>query len=139
MFQKKPLKYSIGLSIYFKNTWDAEIIFLQLHVPVCANLNSNIFRWNILVQTNKTFNSIQKGLVRGCSRIREGGGRGQKGRLPKICHTYSTMMKLGTVVPYLNKIQKIYKSRDSLYEFSCWYQHFFTRNQQVLLFKEIQI
>ena len=25
---------------------------------------------------------------------------------PKICHTYPTMMKLGTVVPYLKKIQK---------------------------------
>ena len=26
--------------------------------------------------------------------------------LPKICHTYPTMMKLGTVIPYLKKIQK---------------------------------
>ena len=41
-------------------------------------------------------------------------------RLPKICHTYSTMMKLGTVVPYLKKIQKIYKSCDTPHEF-CWY------------------
>ena len=32
--------------------------------------------------------------------------------LPKICHTYLTMMKLGTVIPYLRKIQKICKSRD---------------------------
>ena len=32
---------------------------------------------------------------------------------PKICHTYLTMMKLGTVIPYLKKIQKIYKSRDT--------------------------
>ena len=28
--------------------------------------------------------------------------------LPKICHLYPTMMKLGTVKPYLKKIQKIY-------------------------------
>ena len=34
-------------------------------------------------------------------------------RLPKICHTYPTMMKLGTVIPYLRKIQKIYKSLDT--------------------------
>ena len=33
----------------------------------------------------------------------------QKGPLPKICHTYPTMMKLGTVIPYLKKIQKIDK------------------------------
>ena len=30
----------------------------------------------------------------------------QKGPLPKIYHTYPTMMKLGTVIPYLKKIQK---------------------------------
>ena len=35
-------------------------------------------------------------------------GRGQKGppSLPKICHTYPTMMKLCTVILYLKKIQK---------------------------------
>ena len=27
-------------------------------------------------------------------------------------HTYPTMMKLGTVIPYLKKIQKAYESRD---------------------------
>ena len=33
--------------------------------------------------------------------------------LPKICHTYPTMMKLSTVMPYLRKTQKIYDSRDT--------------------------
>ena len=41
---------------------------------------------------------------------------GQKG-LPKICHTYPAMVKLGTVISYLKKIQKIYKSRDRSLEF----------------------
>ena len=46
------------------------------------------------------------------------GGSGQKGHpLPKICHTYPTMMKLGTVIPYPKKIQKIYESRDTPLEF----------------------
>ena len=41
-------------------------------------------------------------------------GRGQKAPpLPKICHTYPTVIKLGTVIPYLKKIQKIYESRDT--------------------------
>ena len=31
---------------------------------------------------------------------------GQKDPLPKICHTYPTMMKLDTVIPYLKKVQK---------------------------------
>ena len=57
-------------------------------------------------------NPIQDGLFRCCSRM-----RGQKGPLPKICHTYPTVMKLGTVIPYPNKIQTIYESRDTLLEF----------------------
>ena len=46
-----------------------------------------------------------------------GGGEGQKDPLPKICRTYLTMMKLGTVIPYLKKTQKKFESRDTLFEF----------------------
>ena len=58
--------------------------------------------------------------------------------LPKIHHTYPTMMQLGTVIPYLRKIQNMYKSRDTSLEF-CWHKHFFTGNQQILLHQEIHI
>ena len=44
-------------------------------------------------------------------------GEAKKAPLPKICRTYPTMLKLGTIIPYLNKIQKIYESRDSPFEF----------------------
>ena len=37
--------------------------------------------------------------------------------LPKIFHTYPTMMKLSAVIPYLRKILKMYKSRDTSLEF----------------------
>ena len=37
--------------------------------------------------------------------------------LPKICHTYPKMMKLGTVIPYLKRIQKIYELHDTFPEF----------------------
>ena len=47
-------------------------------------------------------NPIQDGHFWGCSWM-EGG---KKDPLPKICHTYPTVMKLGTVIPYLKKIQK---------------------------------
>ena len=67
-----------------------------------------------------------------------GWGWGKNASLPKICHTYPTMMKHRTVIPYLKKIQKIYESRDTTPEF-CWHQHFFNRNQQILLYQEIQI
>ena len=37
--------------------------------------------------------------------LTDGGGRGKKAPLSKICHTYPTMMKLGTVIPYLKDIK----------------------------------
>ena len=37
----------------------------------------------------------------------------ERSLLPKIFRTYPTMMKLGTVIPYLTKIQKTYESRDT--------------------------
>ena len=57
---------------------------------------------------------MQDGHFWGCSRMMGDGG-GAKG--PKICHRYPTMMKFGTVIPCLKKIQKIYESRDTHPEF----------------------
>ena len=67
----------------------------------------------------KTVNPTQDGPFRRYSWL-----RGQNFPLPKIGHTYPTLMKLGTIIPYLNKIQKIYESRDTPLEF-CWHQQFF--------------
>ena len=77
-------------------------------------------------------NPIQDGLFWGCSRMEVA----KMAPLPKLCHRYPTMMKLGTVIPYLKEIQKIYESRDTPLEF-CRYQQFFTGNQQILLYQEI--
>ena len=41
----------------------------------------------------------------------------KKTLLPNICYTYLTMMKLSTVIPYLTKIQKNYKLRDTPLEY----------------------
>ena len=43
----------------------------------------------------------------GLSGAAHGWGGGEDS-LPKMSPTYLTMMKLGTVTPYLKKIQKIY-------------------------------
>ena len=67
-----------------------------------------------------------------------GEGVGKKAPLHKICHTNPAMMKLSTIIPCLKKIQIIYESRDTPHCF-CLHQHFFTRNQQILLLQEIQI
>ena len=42
------------------------------------------------------------------------GQEGKKAHFPKICQTYPRRIKLGTVIPYLNKIQELYKSRDTI-------------------------
>ena len=62
---------------------------------------------------------------------------GEEGLLPKTCHKYLTMMKLGAVMRYLKKIQKIFESRDTRLEL-CWHQHFFAGNQLILLYQEIR-
>ena len=67
----------------------------------------------------KGFNPIQDGLFSGLltdGAASLGGGLYGEGP-PKIRHTYPTIMKLGTVIPYLRKIQKLYKSRDTSLEF----------------------
>ena len=46
-----------------------------------------------------------------------GGVGAKKAPLPKICHTFSIMMKRGTVIPDPKKIQNIYESRDTPLEF----------------------
>ena len=47
--------------------------------------------------------------------------------LSKICHTYPTTLKLGTVIPYVNKIQKPIKLRDTPLEF-CQHHDLFHQN-----------
>ena len=65
------------------------------------------------------------------------GEKAKKPSLPKFCHTYPTMMKLGTIIPCLKNTQQ-YESHDTPPEF-CWHQHFFTRNQKILKYYKIQI
>ena len=78
----------------------------------------------ISLDTKSHLHPIQDGNFWGCSRM----GGGQKGPLPKICHRYPTMMKLGTIIIYLKQIPKNYESRDTPPDF-CWHQYFFTGNQ----------
>ena len=63
----------------------------------------------VVMHSITDFNPIQDGVFRGCSRIGQGWVGAKRPTLSKICHTYPTMMKLGAVIPYLKKIQKIYE------------------------------
>ena len=87
-----------------------------LHTEDLSNIN-----FNYLCENSPNYlchfwnlNPIQDGHFRGSSRI------GVDPSLPKICHTYPTMIKLGTIIPYLKKTQKIYESRDAPPDF-CWH------------------
>ena len=62
-----------------------------------------------------TGNPIQDGLFRGSAHGWEGGQTGP----PSLfnCRTYPTMMKLDTVLPYLKKVLKKYKTCDTPLEF----------------------
>ena len=110
---------------------------MQLHILMVNRIFFRTFAYYLAITTAKminhfrwAFNPIQDGPFPGCSRI-----GGKKVPLPKICHTYPAKMKLGKVIPYLKKIQKMYESRNIFLEY-CWQQHFLTRNQQISLFQE---
>ena len=45
------------------------------------------------------------------------GWGGKKTPVSKICHTYPTLVKLSTVIPYLKNMQRIHESRDTLLDF----------------------
>ena len=56
------------------------------------------------------------------------GGGGGGGRAQKPGPPYPTIMKLGTVIPYTKKMQRMHKLRDTFLSFCC-HQYFFTGNQ----------
>ena len=68
-----------------------------------------IFYFNTTFRKARDVNPIQDGLFRGCSRM-------WGGYLSHISCNDETW-KLGTVITYLKKIQKIYKSCDTPLEF----------------------
>ena len=83
--------------------------WLCLLMQICSPDNSKCFK----------FNPIQDGPFWDCL----GWWSTKRPSLPKTCHTYPTIMKLATVIPYLKKIQTIYESSDTPLEF-CWHKHF---------------
>ena len=86
---------------------------------------------NNIVYLQFKFSPIQDGLWRI-------GGWQNDTLPPKICHIYPAIMNHGTAIPYLKKIQKTCESCDTPLEL-WWHKHFFNKNQQFLLYQEIQI
>ena len=98
--------------------------------------NFNVFFLAIFdkITVKLNFSTIQDGSFRGFWRM---GGDPKRPPILKICHTYPTMMKLGTVILYLKVIQKLCQSRDtalSSADISIFYW-----KSAILLYQEIQI
>ena len=108
-------------------------LYYNLIFPALNN-PSVIKNWNAHESGNVSFNLFRMGLFGAA----QGWGVPKRPPIPKTYQTYPTMMKLVTVIPYLKKTPKIYESRDTRLDF-CWNQHFFIKNQQILLYQEIQI
>ena len=77
-----------------------------MQIEVFSRILTNMSKQKLAISKLTLFRMDLFGAARGW----EGG---QKGPLPEISHTYPTVMKLGTVIPYLKKIQKIYKPRET--------------------------
>ena len=112
---KKYLKNNIYGEYQFKNwsnsnahtavwnvfwVWRTDTSFSQRNLKPLLKIVSNIQ----CTTKEEYLNLIQGGHFQGFSRM--GGGGKKAPRLPKICRTYPTMMKLGTVIPHLRKMLK---------------------------------
>ena len=122
----KQMTIILGVIFY----WFLNIIFI-FHLKEVP-LNIDILISNLLYSRWLFFELITDG---------GGGGEAKDPHPPhKSCHTYSAMMTFGRVILYLKKIKTIYKSRDTNLEFCRHsYSYFFIKNQQLLLYQEIQI
>ena len=76
-----------------------------------------------------TLTLFRIGLLR-AAHVGMGGGGKKALSLKFVIH--STMIKVGTVIGYLKKIQKIFESHDTSLQFY-WHQHFFTLSEKFAL------
>ena len=112
-FQKKWVEIKLNnnnLAIIYPQKWNKKV----KNISKCQCIRA-------------TFNPIEGGPFRDWSRMRK-----QKGLLFKYYYTYPVVIELGTVIRYLKKIQKTYKSRNTHHEL-CWHQSFCHKSTIVIL------
>ena len=109
-FNLLSLFYLITLNIIQQNLAHFRNLFIGSFNHICPTKTWRMKTWFL----HFFWSASALTLFRSCSQMGWGGVGGAKSSpLPKICHIYPTMMKLGAVIPYLMKIQKIYESRDT--------------------------
>ena len=87
------LNYEIVRSGSYKIIYDV----LNVNSEICKRKLSSFVQ---IIRNIVSLELILGGSFRGCSRM------GEKGQTDRICHTYPSMMKLGTVILYLKNIRK---------------------------------
>ena len=107
----------------------------KIYFNLLGNLKSNHFGY----PGNKACLTLVK---TGLSGVAHGWGVQKAPSLKSVTHI---LQQKNLAILYCNSYtltkedtKKIYKSRDTPLEF-CWHQYFFNRNQQILLYQEIQI
>ena len=118
---KEHFFFRIGRNVYldFRFLCHKQLLIFIITLKLCTK---PLMHWNHVLELCIKSCGEELTLFRMCF---SGFAHGRR-PLPTICHTYSTIMKLDTVIPYLEKTQNIYESRDTPFKF-CWNQHFFHR------------
>ena len=103
------LNYEIVRSGWYKIIYDV----LNVKSEICKRKLSSFVQ---IIRNIVSLELILGGSFRGCSRM------GEKGQTDRICHTYPSMMKLGTVILYLKNIRKKLPSYLIVLDFNFYYE-----------------
>ena len=114
------------LNLYYENIFSVVIssLFmtsLSISPHYQEVVSSAKFAKSELYSSKKSQRYMSTQLRISLSRAAHGWGVGKKTPSLKSV-TRSTVMKFGTIIPYVEKMRKTYKSRYTLLEF-CWHQH----------------
>ena len=110
---------------------------LYWHNPLSFKIvNKASSKLELKIKGGLCINPIQNGPFPGCS-LTWGVGV-KRPPLPEIYHTFPTKMKLGTVISYLKKTQKIDESHDTPLEF-CWLSIFHRKSANLAISENTNI
>ena len=122
----RNFRITVEHELTFKNIPSQLMLEIIVVIITISNTSGTLYKFLTL---------FRMGFFRAAHRW--GGGRGGGAKKPsfsKTCYTYPKIMKTWHSYTF----QKIYESRGRSLEFG-WHQHFFTRNQQILLYQKMKI
>ena len=112
--QENTILYSKQLG--FQTGHSTDYAMIQLVEQIYENSEQNKYTLGVFFNLAKAFDMVDHKILLTLFRMGFSGAAHRWGGCKKY-HTYPAMMKLGTVIPCLTKIQKVYESRDTPLEF----------------------